>query len=489
MEEKYAPVESVDVDADDGNISSIKLLPERSKAIYEGVYQTFMNWREAKEEHTFSENVLMAYFEELSTIEINNSVSIDKYGKLRAFLRRTAENYKAKKSKIFTADEVKKFINEAPNNVYLATKVALIIGIMGSCRVRELHSLTIEDVKDFGSALLVTIPHCTYNTKTYRKFTITDQPYTICRQYINLRPANAPPSFFLNYQKGKCTIQNIGINKFGSMGRQIAKFLKLPDPEMYTGAQFTTIILYTVINTVVVATALKLLILQIFIVLLANSVTNQLYSDSEIEEKYLPTEIVDDDNISPIKLLPERSKAIYESAYHTFMNWREAKEEHAFSENVLMAYFEELAEKYKSSSLWTHYSMLKSTLEINHGVALIIGIMGSCRMRELHSLNIEDVKDLGSALLITMPDMKTKLYRKFTITDEPYTICRQYIDLRPANAPCSFFLNFQKGKCTVQKIGKNKFGVMGRQIARFLKLPDPEMYTGRSFRKSATTLM
>ncbi|KAJ8976469.1 hypothetical protein NQ317_012419 [Molorchus minor] len=162
-----------------------------------------------------------------STIEINNGVNIEKY----KFL-----NYKAEKAKIFTADEVKKFLNEAPSNVYLVTKVALIIGIMGSCRMRELHSLTIEDVKDLGSALLITMPDI--KTNLYRKFTITDKLYTICRQYIDLRPANAPCSFFLNYQKGKCTIQKIGKNKFGVMGRQIAKFLKLPNPEMYTGRSF-----------------------------------------------------------------------------------------------------------------------------------------------------------------------------------------------------------------------------------------------------------
>ena len=63
------------------------------------------------------------------------------------------------------------------------------------------------------------------------------------------------------------------------------------------------------------------------------------------------------------------------------------------------------------------------------------------------------------------------------------------MNLRPVNCPTSaFFLNYQKGKCTVQKIGKNKFGTMGRQIAKFLELPNPELYSGYSFRKSSAML-
>ncbi|KAJ8976466.1 hypothetical protein NQ317_012416, partial [Molorchus minor] len=249
FEEKYKPPEVLD----DVKAPSVKLLPEKSTARYESVYNCFMNWREGKQESSYSEDVLLVYFEELSqkykssslwalysmlrsTLIVKNGINIESYEKLRAFLKYKSRNYQAKKAKIFTPEEVKQFLNEAPTNLYLATKVALIIGIMGSCRVTELHSLSIEDVKDLGSALLITMPHA--KTNLYRKFTITDQPYTICRQYIDLRPANAPSSFFLNYQKGKCTIQRIGVHKFGAMGRQIAKFLKLPEPELYTGHSF-----------------------------------------------------------------------------------------------------------------------------------------------------------------------------------------------------------------------------------------------------------
>lgn len=41
--------------------------------------------------------------------------------------------------------------------------------------------------------------------------------------------------FFLRYSKGKCIQQAVGINKFGSMPRNIAEFLNLPDAKDFTG--------------------------------------------------------------------------------------------------------------------------------------------------------------------------------------------------------------------------------------------------------------
>lgn len=53
----------------------------------------------------------------------------------------------------------------------------------------------------------------------------------------------------------------------------------------------------------------------------------------------------------------------------------------------------------------------------------------------------------------------------------------------------SFFLNYQKGKCTQQSIGVNKFGGMPQKIAKFLKLPSPERFTGHAFRRMSATLL
>lgn len=50
------------------------------------------------------------------------------------------------------------------------------------------------------------------------------------------------------------------------------------------------------------------------------------------------------------------------------MGWRNTKNMSSFSEKVLLVYFEELQQKMKPTSLWTHWSALKSVLKFKHNV-------------------------------------------------------------------------------------------------------------------------
>ena len=119
-----------------------------------------------------------------------------------------------------------------------------------------------------------------------------------------------------------------------------------------------------------------------------------------------------------------------------------------------------------------------------------MGIMGACRSNELHLMKVKDVQDLGTTILVTIPKTKTKIIRRFTITGDYYGICKKYINLRPTNIEdTAFFLNYQNGKCTSQRIGINKFGSTGKVIATFLKLPNPNIYTGHSLRRTSATLL
>lgn len=93
---------------------------------------------------------------------------------------------------------------------------------------------------------------------------------------------------------------------------------------------------------------------------------------------------------------------------------------------------------------------------------------------------MEHVEKHGEIFLVQIPKTKTKIPRSFTITGGFAGIVQKYINLRPSGLDSNdrFFTNYQKGKCTRQFIGKNKFSNAPRRIAEYLALPEPDRYTG-----------
>lgn len=135
------------------------------------------------------------------------------------------------------------------------------------------------------------------------------------------------------------------------------------------------------------------------------------------------------------------------------------------------------------------YAITKSYF-ISFQVALIFGITGACRRQELNNITTKDVENHGTMLLVRITNTKNKIPRSFTIHGPFYEIVKKYEALRSTKAKTDrFFLNFQKGKCTCQPIGINKFGSMPKEIAKFLALPDADSYTGHSFRRTSATLL
>ncbi|KAJ8975417.1 hypothetical protein NQ317_012593 [Molorchus minor] len=144
-------------------------------------------------------------------------------------------------------------------------------------------------------------------------------------------------------------------------------------------------------------------------------------------------EIVEAANIAISNLLPTKSRSLYDIAYNRFKKWCAGKNVQVYSENVLLAYFSENAKNYKSSTLWAQYSMVKSCLIIYDNidiskfpkliaflkkpVGLILGIAGACRTDELVNLTVDDIEDVGSSLIVKIPNTKTKIPRIFVVTD------------------------------------------------------------------------
>lgn len=119
-----------------------KLLPSKSLERYQQVYDQFEEWKKLKQTTSNSERVLLAYFTELSevkklassslwakysmlkkTININAKVDISSYASLTAYLKVLSHDYQPKQAKVFTEEQVQRFLDTAPDDLWLDVKV------------------------------------------------------------------------------------------------------------------------------------------------------------------------------------------------------------------------------------------------------------------------------------------------------------------------------------------------------------------------------
>ncbi|KAJ8968949.1 hypothetical protein NQ317_015435 [Molorchus minor] len=121
-------------------------------------------------------------------------------------------------------------------------------------------------------------------------------------------------------------------------------------------------------------------------------------------------------------------------------------------------------------------------------VGLILGITGACRTDELVNLPVDDIEDVGSSLIVKIPNTKTKIPRIFVVTDvgNMLELFRKYLSHVKHKR---LFLYYKAGKCSSQPVGKNTMGKIPSVVASYLKLPDVACYTGHCLRRSSATLL
>jgi hypothetical protein len=67
-------------------------------------------------------------------------------------------------------------------------------------------------------------------------------------------------------------------------------------------------------------------------------------------------------------LLPEKSQTRYNNSYNDFKEWCKTRNVTKITENVVLVNFQEKSENYKSSTLWSLYSMVKTTVNLRDNV-------------------------------------------------------------------------------------------------------------------------
>ncbi|XP_063366486.1 uncharacterized protein LOC134654966 [Cydia amplana] len=230
------------------------LLPAKSKEKYLNVYDGFIKWKDQNNEKSFSESVFLSYFNEIakklkpsslwgiysmlkSTMRAKHNIYLQDYFNLRVWLRKRSVGFKSIQSKILTQENIRKFIDEAPDQKYLAAKVALILGVCGQLRAVDLTCFNTNNIK-IVDGLMIGVLNDAQN-KTEKIFVIRNEFIPWVQKYQALRPANVDTErFFLNLREGNCTKQVIGRHKMGNLPKEIAAYLKLPHPERFTGHCF-----------------------------------------------------------------------------------------------------------------------------------------------------------------------------------------------------------------------------------------------------------
>ncbi|KAJ8982859.1 hypothetical protein NQ317_002266 [Molorchus minor] len=138
--------------------------------------------------------------------------------------------------------------------------------------------------------------------------------------------------------------------------------------------------------------------------------------------------------------------------------------------------------------------MIKAMLNVENNqdiIVAVMGILGACRREELCQMNLNNIKDLGNTLVVNIADSKTRVSRTFPAITEAYIdLYHKYLALRPGYVNHQrLFIKYTSNKCTIQPVGINIFGKMTTEdIARFLKLPNSELYTGHCFRRTSASL-
>lgn len=120
---------------------------------------------------------------------------------------------------------------------------------------------------------------------------------------------------------------------------------------------------------------------------------------------------------------------------------------------------------------------------------MVIGVAGACRTDELCNMLLDDLNVRDDIIIINILNSKNRTSRKFVVVELQWVnVIKKYLANRPTNIKKLFIL-YRKGKHIKQNIGHNTISKVPYVVANYLKLENPECYTGHSLRRSSATLL
>lgn len=124
-----------------------RLLPIKSKHLYEKTFNEFKDWCTKKKIVDINEKALLVYFNKemekkspsstwskysmlKSTLNCHLNIDISSFNNLKALLKRKSDGYRPNKSKTFSKNEIVSFLQTAEDGVWLPAKVSTILFIL-----------------------------------------------------------------------------------------------------------------------------------------------------------------------------------------------------------------------------------------------------------------------------------------------------------------------------------------------------------------------
>lgn len=124
-------------------------------------------------------------------------------------------------------------------------------------------------------------------------------------------------------------------------------------------------------------------------------------------------------------------------------------------------------------------------------MALCFSLCGALRFSEVYGLMPQDVQINGEEIDVVINYTKTHQPRQFKIVNAgrflPVTIIKKYDE--KAAKRTAYFVQIRHNKCKAQRVGRNTIADYCKNIATYLKLPTPEVFTSHSMRRTSSTLL
>lgn len=125
----------------DCEVTTVIKIPEKSRAVYESLYNKFEEWCKKRNVQWIDEPMLLGYFQEMvatqkpstawshysmlkATLMEKKNIDISGFSTLTSLLKGHGRGYKPKKSRVFTKYQTDLFLREAEDETYLVMKVS-----------------------------------------------------------------------------------------------------------------------------------------------------------------------------------------------------------------------------------------------------------------------------------------------------------------------------------------------------------------------------